>query len=172
MSKCIYGNTVGAGGGLPKSFLLETEDGVQLVGVAVGEETVFDATPNDVRVGKIYAGEDGVETGEKVIPSYHTLTGAKIIPPNSRLVIPNQSSTIEDYDYTQLQAIICSFNSDLSNSVGAEQVSIGNVVYNVQSVDALSIVTKNHDSKQIDFGFINEFNKPCIIRYFMYKEID
>lgn len=167
----IYGNTVGSGGGLPKSFLLETEDGVQLVGVTVGEETVFDATPNDVRVGKVYAGEDGVETGEKVIPSYNTMAGVKVIPKNSEFKLSNLDSRIDYHDYTKLQTIICSFNTNISKSVSTEKVSIDDKVYDVKSTEVISEIVKNHNTKSIDFGITNNLGTPCIIRYLTYKEI-
>ena len=166
----IYGNTVGAGGGLPKSFLLETEDGVQLVGVTVGEETVFDATPNDVREGKTYAGEDGVKIGEKVIPSYHTTEGYKIITSGSPFNI--KLDNLDKYNYTKLQAVICEFDTNLSNSVATNRVSINNSVYDVNSTDAISILFKNDDTKTIEFGITNDSEKIQILRFFTYKEIE
>lgn len=169
MSKCIYGNTVG-GSGLPKSYVLETADGSQrLVGVLVGEETVFDATPNDVREGKIYAGDDGVKTGEKIIPSYNTTEGTKVIKSGDKLEIPLADQ--DKYDYTQMQAIVCSFNSRMSNSTAAEMVAINSNMYNVQSTTVLVGITKNVAEKKIDLGVTNETTQPQIIRYFTYKEI-
>lgn len=165
----IYGNTVGATGGLPKSFLLETEDGVQLVGVTVGEETVFDATPNDVREGKTYAGDDGVKIGEKIIPSYNTTEGIVLAPVGSDCSIQLQEQ--DKYDYTKFQAIICSFNSSISNSVAADMVSINDSVYKSNSTTVLATVEKREADKRIALGIKNETTKPLIIRYFTYKEI-
>jgi len=167
----IYGNTVGAGGGLPKSFLLETEDGVQFVGVTVGEETVFDAGDDDVREGKIYAGDHGVSMGTKVIPSYNTMVGAKLIPEGSVFKLSNLDSRIDYYNYTKLQTIICLFNTSISKSVSAEKISIDDSVYNVQSTEVVSTIVKNHDTRSIDFGIANDLEVPCIIRFFTYKEI-
>lgn len=170
MSKCIYGNTVGAGG-LPKSYILETEDGAQLVGVLVGEETVFDATDNDVREGKTYASDNGVSTGTKVIPSYHTNQGVQIITAGSEIKISSLKHT-EYYDFTKLQSIICDFNTSLNNSVSANKIAIDENVYAVQSTETLSNVTKNYTDKTIDFGITNDTDKPQILRFFTYKEIN
>ena len=173
MAKCIYGNTVGAGGGLPKSFLLETEDGVQLVGVTVGEEVVFtaDAT-KDIREGKIAATEKGVVVGSKFIPSYNTISGYKIIPAGKALELQIIDNGLDLYDYTALQCIICSFNTSLSNSVGSTNVVINDVLYAVNSTVKISLVTKDSTNKKIIFGVNNENNIPVIIRYFMCKELE
>ena len=161
----IYGNTVGASS-LPKSFVLETEDGAQFVGVLVGEEAVFTATDNDVREGSVYAGDKGLSTGTKVIPSYNTFEGVKIVTAGEPFSIKSNY-----YDYTKLQAIICDYNSNLADSVSAEQVVINNNVYNVQSVESIVEVTKDDAESTINFGITNETTTPKITRYFYYKEI-
>ena len=64
----IYGNPVG-GALNAKTFMLEVNDGkTEIAATVVGEETVFDATPNDVRTGKKFATSSGVEVGTKDIP--------------------------------------------------------------------------------------------------------
>ena len=168
MSKCIYGNTVGAGG-LPKSYILETEDGTQLVGVLVGEETIFDATDNDVREGKTYASDNGVSTGTKFIPSYHTTQTIKVIPSNSNFLV--KLPWYDTYDYTELQAIICPFEQSLTLSVKTEKVVINNNVYNALSADAIATLSVNHDTKTIEFNIVNTGEVPYLIRLFTYKEI-
>lgn len=165
----IYGNTVGATGGLPKSFLLETEDGTQLVGVTVGEETVFTATDNDVRENLVYAGDKGLSIGKKFIPSYYTIEGSRVVTSGSKFEITKLSNS-DIYDYTKLQAIICEFNTDMNNSTAAVKVSINDSVYETQSTVSISTVTKNIIDKSIDLGIANDTDKPKILRYFMYKE--
>ena len=167
----IVGKVIGGNPVTPKSYILQTEDGQEYPAVLVSEETVFTAETNDVREGKIFATGDGVKTGEKVIPAYHTIQGTRLITNGSEVDIPNPDPAIDYYDYTQLQTILCSFNSSMSNSVSAEKVSIGDNVYNVQSTEPLSTIEKNHDSKKIVFGLINNLGKSMIVRYFMYKEI-
>jgi hypothetical protein len=162
----IMGNMVGGSSSLGKTFVLVDENGVELTGVVVDKVEIFDATPNDVRVGKTYAGDDGVKVGEKVIPSYHTREGTQVIPAGEQISF----STI-NYDYTKLQAIICAFNSSMSDSVGAEKVAIDNKVYEVKSTEGLSDITKNHETNTIDFGILNTTAKPQVVRYIMYKEI-
>ena len=165
----IYGNTVGATGGLPKSFLLETEDGVQLVGVTVGEETIFDATDNDVREGKVYASDGGVSTGTKFIPSYHTTNSSRLIKAGSEFLIPLLKYDL--YDYTKIQAVICPYNISMSQSVAAEKTILNDKVYPVQSNEILSSLTKDDENKSICFGIINNTDIPYVIKYFTYKEI-
>ena len=166
----IFGNMVGGAAPL-KTLKLVDSNGSELLGVVVDQETIFTAGDNDVREGMVYASDEGVSTGTKNIPSYHTCTGVKVIPVGSELKISNLDTTTGYYDYTQLQAIVCSFNTSISNSVSAEKVSIGDNVYNVNSTDTLSAIIKNHDDKSINFGITNDAESPCIIRFFTYKEI-
>ena len=66
----IYGNPVG-GALNAKTFMLQVNGGkTEIAATVVGEETVFDATPNDVRTGKTFATSSGVAVGTKDIPIY------------------------------------------------------------------------------------------------------
>ena len=161
----------GEGGGPATTIVLEDEDGNQVVAVLVDEEVDFTATPNDIREGKIAATDDGVTVGEKFIPSYHTSYGVKAVTKGRPLTITNLVDR-DLYDYTKLQAVICPFNKNTASSVAAEMVSMDDGVYKVQSTELISTVVKNHDSKSIDFGIVNEFSVPCVIKYITYKEVE
>lgn len=54
----------------PKTIMLQTGDGRELPAILVDEETIFTATTNDVRVGKVFATDTGVKTGHKIILEY------------------------------------------------------------------------------------------------------
>lgn len=153
------------------TYILVTPDGDEIPAVLVDELTIFDATENDIREGKTAATDSGVTTGTKVIPSYQTNQGVRVIMPNSSLIIKGLSDNNE-YDYTKLQTIICLFNTSLSDSVAAEKVSIDDAVYETRSTELIASVTKNHIDKTIEFGIVNNSDKPYIIRYFTYKEIE
>lgn len=161
----IYGNMIGGSAPL-KTLIIEDENGNEMTGVVVGQEVIFDATDNDVREGKVYASDEGVSTGTKIIPSYHTHEGNKVIMPGKQFTISSQN-----YDYTKLQAIVCSYNTTLSDSVSAEQVAINDNIYSVQSTTVISTVVKDHNEKLIDFGITNNSDKPQIVRFFYVKEI-
>ena len=158
-----------AGDYIPKSYLFVDENGNEVAGILVSQETVFDATVNDVREGKTFGAETGVATGEKVIPGCHSHEGTKRIRPGQKfevsLVDENQ------YDYTLLQCVICAFNTNLVDSVAAEKVVINDTVYDVLSTIPLYAVTKNHETHSINLGFTNDTDEPLVLRYFTYKEI-
>lgn len=165
----IIGNAVG---GIPftKSYILETPDGKKIPAVLTSQEVVFTATPNDIREGKVAATGNGVVTGEKVIPSYHTTEMALYIPNGSEFTIPLPS--MDKYEYTKLQAIICKFNTSKSDSVLSEKVVILDKVYNVGSDKALATIVKDRTTKSIKLGITNDSGHPCVIRCFTYKEVD
>lgn len=62
----IYGNLVGGGSDSLKTVLLVDENGNELMGVVVGEETLLTARDSDVLEGKVYVGDNGVSTGTHV----------------------------------------------------------------------------------------------------------
>jgi hypothetical protein len=156
-----------ADGGSPlETLILVDEDGYEMVATLTEEEVELTATPNDIRIGTTAVTDTGVTVGEKEIPSYYTNEGFKAIPNGSRIVLTTQS-----YDYTKLQAIICSFNTSLSNSTSAEKVAINGNLYPVRSTSVEATITKNDELTQIDFGITNDSGSPYVVRYFMYKEI-
>ena len=148
------------------TIILVDQDGNEYPAVYVDSDTVCTATANDIRKGSVAITPDGVIEGTKEIPVYHTNAGSKLIPNGSRLVVSTRN-----YDYTDFQAIVWLFNTELANSVAANKVVISNNVYPVQSTTPDSIVIKNADQAHIDLGIVNDTGKPCVIRYFMYKEI-
>jgi hypothetical protein len=165
MSEGILGNATG-GFGFPKTYILTDENGNELTGVYVESETIFTATDNDVREGKVYAGDGGKSVGQKNIPSYYTSEGRKIVTDGSKFTIPTPN-----YDYTRLQAIICPYNTTPDNSVASEKIVVNNNVYNVQSTTSISLVEKDQMNACIDLGITNVSGGIYVIRYFTYKEI-
>lgn len=165
----IMGNMVGSYSQIGKTFVITDESGSELTGVVTEKEIIFDATDNDVRENKVYAGDAGVSIGTKVIPIYHTAQGFKLIPVGSAFAI--SLSELDMYDFTELQTLMCKYNISVEKSVSTEKVSISDGVYNVTSTERLANVTKNSNEKKIEFNIINNDSVPYIIRYFTYKEI-
>lgn len=149
-----------------QTYILITEDGTEIPAVLVEEATVFDATANDIREGKTAVTDEGVTLGTKVIPSYNTREGSRLVPNGSKFVLP-----MIDYDYTKLQAIICPFNKSTDESVAAERVVINDNVYDVLSTEVVSTTEKVTSNSTVDLGITNNSGKLYLIRYFMYKEI-
>lgn len=170
----IFGNTVGGGGTLGKSVIIEGTDGTELVGVVVGvvtdKETIMTATANDVREGKVFASEDGIVTGTKRIPAYETTQASCFVLQGENYSIPLDK--YDKYDYTKIQGIITKYNSNPLQRMSAEKVIIDDNVYEVNSSEVLSTITKNTETKSIDLNIVNNTEDIYIIYYFTYKEID
>lgn len=150
-----------------QAYILVDEEGNEYPAVLVSEETVFDATANDIREGKVAATEAGVTVGTKEIPAYITTEGRKLITAGQRMMI-----TLNDgkHEFTKLLAVICSYNTTMTDSVSVEKSCIDSKVYPVASTEALATIVVDHDAKAIDLGIMNETEKPVIIRYITYKE--
>ena len=59
----ICGNLVGGITGYGKTFVLVDENGDEITGVLVDEVTIFDATADDIKLGKIAASDSGIVIG-------------------------------------------------------------------------------------------------------------
>lgn len=163
--KRLFGKMNAAG--TAETYTIITSDGEKIQAVVVGEEVVFTATADDIRVGTVAATGDGVTVGTKVIPSYHTTEGYSVIPAGSAFSIPAGSL----YDFTKLQAIICPWNGSFAGSVAAEKVSLDEKVYAVNSTESLATVSRDSENEAINLGITNDSESIYLVRYFTYKEI-
>lgn len=164
----IVGNIIGGVPSSPKTIKILTSTGQEIQAVLVDSEKLFTAEANDVREGKTFASDYGVGVGNRVIPAYHTTQGFVMVANEKPLII---NGLQDNYDYTKLQAIVCLLNTNLNDSVAAEQISVGDKLYNVKSTEALSEISKNNNNKTIELGATNTFGRPCIIRFFMCREV-
>lgn len=149
-----------------EAYILVDEEGNEIPAVLTDDEVDLTATPNDIRLGSIAVTDDGVITGEKEIPSYHTYDGYRMVTEGRMMVIPHIN-----YDYTKFQGIVCAFNTSSTNSVAATMVAINDNVYGVGSTESLSAITKDDVNSRVNFGLSNDSGSICIIRYIMYKEV-
>lgn len=125
---------------------------------------------HDIRVGTTAITSNGIVTGEKNFPSYETYEGKVVIMPgmDTKIYIAKKGA----YDYTQLQAIICLFNTNPNDSVNADKVAIGDSVYQTGSTTKVSDVIKEHETEEINLGITNTGDNPLVVRYFTYKEVN
>lgn len=153
------------------TYILTDDFGNEAVAVVTEDRVTLDATPNDIRLGTTAATCTGVTPGTKVIPSYHTRGGFVVILKGKTFELTRLD---EDnlYDFTKLQAIICEYNTNSKDSVSSNKVCINENVYNVNSTDSISSITKNHNTKTVEFGITNDSDKIHILRFFTYKEIN
>lgn len=150
------------------TYILVTPDGQEIPAVFVENEVVFTADANDIRAGKTAVTGSGIVEGTKYIPPYVTASGIKVIPAGTAFEI--KLATRDAYDYTDFQALICLYNTSTSDSVATNGVVIDDTVYRPNSTEAVSVVVRDANTKTVKFGINNETDKPCIVRYFTYKE--
>ena len=163
----ISGNMVGMYSTIGKTLIIVDEEGNELTGVITDNVHVFDATPDDVKVGKKFASSDGVLEGVDT-KTYRVTFATYLIFPNENFSIPLQQ--YDAYDYTQFQAIISTFNTGVTDSTAATKISAYDGVYDVGSNIKISNVTKNSETKSVDLNIVNSTNDIYIIHYNTYKE--
>lgn len=162
----IYGNCVG-GIGLERTYILVDEKGNEVAATLVDNETSFDATANDIRQGKVAATNSGVTVGTKEIPAYNTSQGRRTIKPGASLVIPMYSDKCQ---FTKFQAIICLYNTAVSDSLAAQLVAIEDKLYEVGSTAELATITVDVENQSINLGITNDGDTSLVIRYMTIKE--
>lgn len=165
MSK-IYGSATG-GFGMPKTFVLTDKNGNEFTGVVTNSVQVFDATKADVKVGKIFASSDGIQTGEDT-KTYRVTMCTRLIYPNENCSIP--LSNYDRYDYTGFQGLIVLYSSDYSTNAETIGVTIGDSVFSAKTSEKISDITKNSNTKSIDLNITNNSENIYSIRYFTYRE--
>lgn len=148
------------------AYLLVDQNGYELKAALVDSDAELTATSNDIRVGTTAVTDDGVTTGDKFIPAYHTTEGVKIVLGGHRFEI----SELSDCRFTKLQILICEFNSTIENSVSTEKVCIERKVYDVNSTDPVSEISVDENDNIIDLGITNTETTMRIMRYFLYRE--
>lgn len=162
----IIGNMVGGSAPL-KTVIIQDKDGNEFTGVVTDTEMVFDATPNDVKIGKVFASDNGVEIGTDT-KTYRTTHRSYIIFPDEDFSIPLED--YDQYDYTKFQAIIAEFNTSLEDSTSVSKVSLNNQIFNVGSTEKISDIIKNPSTKSIDFNINNNTDKSFVVYISTYKE--
>lgn len=162
----LYGNPSG-GFGMPK--MIEVVDGVgnTLIGTVTDSEVNLDATREDVKIGKIFASNDGIQEG------IDTRTYRVVFA--SYLILPGEDYSIslpeyERYNYTQFNAMISKFNTTIDDSTAIEKIVLNDCVYNVNSTIALSTITKNQETKSIDLNITNDTEDIYVVYIATYKE--
>lgn len=165
----ISGNMVGSYSQMGKTLILLDENGNEITGVIVDQETVFTAGDNDVREGMIYAGDDGVSTGTKNIPAYRTEQGVCMIFDGDDFIIDDMSK-YNMYDYTQLQCIIAPFESSIRESVASDKIVLNDNVYLTNSTESLALVSKDEKNQCISLNIVNNSGVDYVIYFFTYRE--
>lgn len=143
------------------AYILIDEDGNEIPAILVGEEVVFTATEEDIRLGAVAATEKGVTVGKKEIPAYHTTEGRRTVKSGRELTIPMYSDKCQ---YSKLQVIIC------SEDCCAEMVVFDDKLYSAKSTTPLSEVTVDTKTQTIKLGYTNDTGKDLLIRYMSIKE--
>lgn len=149
------------------TYILVDENGTEVPAVFMENEVIFDATANDIRLGKVAVTGDGVTEGTKEIPAYHTEQGRYLIKPGRALEIPMFSDRCQ---YTKLQAIVCAYNTSSDDSVSAVMVVIGDELYAAGSVESLAEVSVDTTNQSIKLGLTNTGDSSLLIRYMTIKE--
>ena len=164
----INGNMIGNGAAPLKTLIIEDEYGNQVTGVVTESLVVFDATDNDVRAGMTYASNEGVSVGTKDIPIYRTYQSSVLIFPEEHYSI--SLSQYDMYDYTKLQGIVSKFNTSFEDSVYTDKIIINDCVYAVNSLDPMSNIYKDVETKSINLNIVNNTEDIYVINFFTYKE--
>lgn len=162
----VYGCPAG-GFGMPKLIEIADGNGNTFIGAVTDSEVALDATRADVKVGKMFAANEGIQEGEDT-KTYRTTIMNYLIFPGENYSIP--LSQYDQYNYTKLNCMIAKFNTAISDSTAVEKVVLNDCVYNVNSTVALSSVIKNKETTSIDLNIANDTEYTYVVYVATYKE--
>ena len=162
----VYGCPSG-GFGMPKLIEIADGNGNTFIGAVTDSEVALDATRADVKVGKMFAANDGIQEGEDT-RTYRTTIRNHLIFPGENYSIPLPE--YDKYNYTQLNCMIAKFNTAISDSTAVEKVVLNDCVYNVNSTVALASVVKNKETASIDLNITNDTEYTYVVYISTYKE--
>lgn len=155
------------GGGAPvKTITLVNENGEEITAVVIGKDFIFDATAEDVKEGKTFASDLGVDVGVNE-HMYNAQHGTCLINPGDNFSVTLNEN--DEYNYAAFQAIVTMSDMSADNSMFANKIVLNNAVYDVASGAKVSDVTKNHASKSVDFNMVNDTDSVYVIHYITYK---
>ena len=162
MNGVISGNMIGGTAPL-KTLKLVDDNGVEIVGVVVGQETIFTASDNDVREGMVYASDSGVSIGTKNIPAYYATYGKKIAFPGQEAYVCTPR-----YNYSNVLITIANYNTNIDQSLDVMYVSIEDGMYTVSDHTKVADITIDDKSQQIKLGII--VSEKSVLRYSIITE--
>lgn len=162
----LYGNAVMAPAAL-KTVIIEDTDGNELTGVVTDSEVTLTATRADVKIGKVFVSNDGIEEGTDT-RTYRTTQASRLVLPGEDFSIP--LNEYDKYNYTKFQAVIAEFNTTEFDSTSVSKIAINDAIYAVNSTNKLADITKNSFTKSVDFNITNNTNSTYIIYYSTFKE--
>lgn len=162
----VYGCPSG-GFGMPKLIEIVDGNGDTFIGAVTDSEVALDATRADVKVGKMFAANEGIQEGEDT-RTYRTTHASCLVLPGENFTIPLDK--YDGYNYTKFQAMIAEFNTTQMDSISVDKVVLNDKVYNTNSTVKLSDITKNSSTKSVDLNITNSTDKTYVIHYSTYKE--
>lgn len=162
----VYGCPAG-GFGMPKLIEIADGNGNTFIGAVTDSEVALDATRADVKAGKMFAANEGIQEGEDT-KTYRTTHASCLVRPGESFTIPLDKYDM--YNYTKFQAVIAEFNTTQIDSTSVNKIVLNDKVYNTNSTVKLSDITKNSSTKSVDLNIINSTDKVYVIHYNTYKE--
>ena len=152
---------------MPKLIEIADGNGNTFIGAVTDSEVALDATRADVKAGKMFAANEGIQEGEDT-KTYRTTHASCLVLPGESFTIPLDKYDI--YNYTKFQAMIAEFNTTQIDSTSVNKIVLNDKVYNTNSTVKLSDITKNSSTKSVDLNIINSTDKAYVIHYNTYKE--
>ena len=157
----IIGNVVGSSSTI-NVVQLVCEDGTVLEGIVAAERPNIDATAKDIRRGKTAITQYGVTEGEADMAGLMSSSCDVTSGEPLSIYLPDNNR----YNYTTFQCVVV---LQRDNAV-IKYFSINDAVYSVETATKVSDITKNADTKSIDFNIVNESEDIYTIIYVVNRD--
>lgn len=138
----IYGNKIG-GSRDTKTYIISMVDEnnnevFEATGVVVDKEEIFDASCEDVAVGRKFASEEGVMVGTNDFPRCRIVNGIHEVLPGVEFILKMENRNL--WDYTTFHAIMWPKIDADNPTPKADKISVYDAVYDSNGVKIANVI--------------------------------
>lgn len=168
----ILGNKIG-GSRDTKTYKIVISDGDTTLGhfdcACVDEYTEFNATCDDVAVGKVFACDDGVCIGTNDYACCRVTHGEHEVYPGVEFMITLEHLNL--WDYTYFTATMYPKPTEGNDKRIIDKIVVDDAVYDMFG-NKLADVTKDAGEMTVRLNLFNTTTQTYVLSYFVYREED
>lgn len=160
----IFGNKIGGNSVGNKTFVIDI-NGDEVWGVMVDDPNIPEPTAccEDVMIGQVFVGPDGLQEGKNDSPCCRVTDGVHEIGSGVEVLL--RISKCEQWDFNTLHGVIV----QKSTPHKVEKLIMNSIVYDSEG-NEISRVTKDSSTCSIRFNIKNETTEPQLLYFFICKE--
>lgn len=160
----IYGNKIGGNSTEDRTYVIDS-NGIEVWGVIVDDDDLPDLTAccENVTVGQVFIGANGLQVGENDFPPCRVTSGVHEVLPGVEFLLCIEKCA--QWDYTTLHGII----TQKKTPYKVEKLIMDGAVYDING-NKISDITKDPNTCSVRFNIKNDTAETQLLHFFMCRE--